>query len=455
VPKKTAYVGEVIPAVLRLGFATRLVSLDGPHLSGQGFTMHKLQGGDQPQIEAINGRKFLVYTFKTAIAPARPGKLDIGPVKATAKIVIPGSARRSRSGSAFDIFNMDDFFNDPFFADPFGRSEKQELPIESQPAPLEVKPLPANAPANFGGAIGNFSMTVDANPKSVQVGDPITVTATISGRGNFDRVTAPALEDEQGWHKYPPSSKFKQDDEVGISGGKTFETVLSPNERKQSISPLVFSFFDPVKEHYVTLKSDEIPIRVTGGSAPAAAPAAASAAAATPPPAVAASPPAKQDILHQLNERPARAESFVPLYARPNFWLVQAIPLAGLLALLVWKFRRARREDRQAQRLAALNHESAELMRKLRRQEGSPHEYYVNAARAVQIKTALAKNIEPNMVDVDTAGATFDLDDDSRQQLRQLFARSDELRYSGTDNGGQSASPDNRREVLHLIEHLR
>jgi hypothetical protein len=42
-------------------------------------------------------------------------------------------------------------------------------------------------------------------------------------------VNAPLLEDDRGWHKYPPSSKFKQDDEVGISGTKTFEMVVSPN----------------------------------------------------------------------------------------------------------------------------------------------------------------------------------------------------------------------------------
>src|SRR5256885_8375495 len=41
---------------------------------------------------------------------------------------------------------------------------------------------------------GNFAMTVDAKPKTVQVGDPITVTSTISGRGNFDRMNGPALE---------------------------------------------------------------------------------------------------------------------------------------------------------------------------------------------------------------------------------------------------------------------
>ena len=90
---------------------------------------------------------------------------------------------------------------------------------------MEVKPLPPNAPPDFNGAVGTFTMKSDANPKKVQVGDPITVTAAITGRGNFDRVTAPALENDSGWHKYPPSDKFKQDDDVGISGAKTFETV--------------------------------------------------------------------------------------------------------------------------------------------------------------------------------------------------------------------------------------
>ena len=80
-------------------------------------------------------------------------------------------------------------------------------------------------------------MKAEANPKKAQVGDPITVTTTITGRGNFDRVTAPVLEDERGWHKYPPSDKFKQDDDVGISGTKTFETVLSAKENKQALPP--------------------------------------------------------------------------------------------------------------------------------------------------------------------------------------------------------------------------
>ena len=294
-------------------------------------------------------------------------------------------------------------------------------------------------------------MTVDANPKSVQVGDPITVTSTISGRGNFDRVNAPALEDERGWHKYPPSSKFKQDDDVGISGTKTFEMVLSPNEKKQSISPFVFSYFDPAKENYVTLRSEPIPIHVEGGAVAAATPAPSVApsqpGSATPATAAAKPTPKPQDILDQLTERPARSQSFTPLYARSSFWLVQIIPLLALVGLVGWKIRQMRLGDREAQRTAVLQQEATELMRKLRRKDTSPQEYFSQASRAVQVKTALAsgsRRIDPNTVDAETAATTFRLDENSRAQLQQLFARSDEMRYSGARNGAGGLSAESR-----------
>jgi len=327
---------------------------------------------------------------------------------------------------------------------------------------LEVKPLPKNAPPSFSGAIGNFTMATDANPKTVPVGDPITVTTTISGRGNFDRVNAPVLEDERGWHKYPPSSKFKQDDEVGLSGTKTFEMVLSPNEKKQGLPLLAFSYFDPVKEQYVTLHSEPIPINVQGGAVVAQNAGAAQSAAPTPSTA-AARPPVptatkQQDILYQLTERPQGAESFASIYTQRVFWAAQLIPLLALIGFAGWKIRRARIDNREAQRIAALRHETTDLMHKLHRNDVSPREYYAEASRVVRLKAALAsgnRRIDPNMVDVETAAETFKLNSDSRDRLRRLFEQSDEWQYSGAHNGPGRISPESRREVLELIENLR
>jgi hypothetical protein len=466
VPSKTAYVGEIVPVQIRMGFDPRVRPrlIEPPEITGQGFTAQKLQQSAE-NTETISGRLYEVVTYKTAIAAARAGKFEIGPVKAKAQVVLPRrqSPPRTRGRSPFDLFDQDDPFSDPFFSNPFAQlGERREVEIKSEPVALEVKPLPPHAPPSFSGAIGNFTMTTEAKPKTVQVGDPITVTSTISGRGNFDRVNAPVVEDERGWHKYPPSSKFKQDDEVGLSGTKTFETVLSPNDKKQGLPLLAFSYFDPVKEQYVTLHSESIPINVEGGAA-IAQNAGASQPGSSPPAAVAARPPSPaatkpQDILYQLTDLPTRAESFAPIYTRNVFWAAQVLPLLALIGFAGWKIRRARIDNREAQRIAALQHEATDLMHKLHRNDVSPREYYAEASRVIRVKAALAsgnRRIDPNMVDVETAAETFKLNSDSRDRLRRLFEQSDEWQYSGARNGPGRVSPESQREVLELIQNLR
>jgi hypothetical protein len=267
-------------------------------------------------------------------------------------------------------------------------------------------------------------------------------------------VTAPALEDERGWHKYPPSSEFKQDDDVGISGTKTFETVLSANERKDKIPAQLFSYFDPAKEQYVTLRAEPIPVRVEGGTAPQTKPAPAPQ---TPANAPSAAPrqATQQEILHQVTELPAEPQSFRPLYEQRSFWLAQLIPFVGLLGFIAWKIRAAHLNNRELQRREALQHEAVALQRSLHREEFSPEEYFSRASRAVQLKTALMQNVDPNSVDADVAASAFRMDDETRLRLRRLFEKSDEARYSGTHNGVRLLPAETRSEVLELIDNLR
>jgi hypothetical protein len=456
--QRVAYVGEPLPIAVRLGINTQTPPAqewNRPEISTQGLTIQN-SAKIERNSESINGRNYVVYTYKATIVPTRAGKFEISPLQEKIIVIIPvrrePQSQAPHRRSLLDVFDIDPLLGD------LGRVQPREITLTSEPVTLQVKPLPPNAPASFSGAVGNFAMTAEANPKSVQVGDPITVTATISGRGNFDRVNAPSIEDDRGWHKYPPSSKFKQDDDVsdvGISGAKTFEIVLSPNEKKQAVPPLAFSYFDPVKEQYVTLRSEPVPIQVEGNALPAAR---LSAATANPQPAPepSARPASKpQDILYQLTELPVRSQSFTPLYARSVFWMAQLIPLLALLGIAGWKIRQARIDNREAQRIAALQQEATELMRKLRRKDTSPQEYFSQASRAVQVKTALARNVDPNVVDVEVAAKTFGLDEGERAQLRRLFARSDEMRYSGAQNGAGTTTPQDRHELLEFIESLR
>src|SRR5438552_3388992 len=361
VPSKTAYVGEIVPVQVRMGFDPRVRPrlVEPPEITGQGFTAQKLQQSGE-NTETISGRPYEVVTFKTAIAAARAGKFEIGPVKAKAQVVVPRrqSAPRSRPRSPFDL--------------------------------------------------------------------------------------------------------LEQDDEVGLSGTKTFEMVLSPNDKKQGLPLLAFSYFDPVKEQYVTLHSEPIPINVQGGAAVAQNAGAGQSAAPTPSTGTARPPvptaTKQQDILYQLTERPRAAESFAPIYTQRVFWAAELIPLLALIGFAGWKIRRTRIDNREAQRVAALRHEATDLMHKLHRNDVSPREYYAEASRVVRLKAALAsgnRRIDPNMVEVETAAETFKLNSDSRDRLRRLFEQSDEWQYSGAHNGPGRVSPESRREVLELIENLR
>jgi hypothetical protein len=455
--KTTAYVGEMIPAVVRVGFNVRtpVESLgNGAEITGQGFTAQKMREPRQT-IETIGGRTYQVFTFKTALSPARSGKIEVGPVQVNAVVRIPRTNSRNQTMPR-DLFDQNDPFMDNFFRDPlFTPSTPQEVKIKSDPVTLEVKSLPPGAPADFGGAVGNFTLSAEAKPKTAQVGDPFTITATLTGRGNFDRVTAPAFEDEHGWHKYPPSSDFKQDDDIGISGTKKFETVLSANERKDKIPAQLFTYFDPAKEQYVTLRADPIPVRVEGGTAPQATTAPAVSQAPKTAPSQAPRTATQQEILHQLTELPAETQSFTPLFARRTFWLAQLIPLIALLGFIVWRLRVAHLNNREAQRREALQHEAAALQRSLHRDDVAPEEYFSRASRAVQLKTALLRNIDPNIVDADVAAGAFRMDEATRTRLRRLFEKSDEARYSGAGNGIRLLPAETRNEVLELIDNLR
>jgi hypothetical protein len=210
----------------------------------------------------------------------------------------------------------------------------------------------------------------------------------------------------------------------------------------------------------MTLHSEPVAITVQGGppapnvaAQPPSSPA--NAARARPPVATATRP---QDILYQLTEPSRTVESFQPIYTRRIFWAAQSVPLAALFIFAGWKIRRARLDNRQARRIAVLQHEAAELMHKLRRDDTSPQEYYAEASRVVRLKAALAsgnRGIDPNVVDAETAANTFKLDTDSRDRLRRLFEQNDEWQYSGTHNGPGRISPESRRDVLELIENLR
>ena len=449
--KMSAYVGEMIPVEVRFTVDARVKwqPVAMPEIAGEGFTKQKMPEPRRPEQVVKDGRDYDVMIFKTAITPGRAGKITIGPAEVVYNAQIP-RGRKSGPRSPFDIFD-DDVFGDPFFA------QTQQIRAKGAAVELTVKPLPAaGRPGDFSGAVGKFQFSAAGTPNRVKVGDPVTMKLRVTGRGNFDRMDAPVLKDAGGWRSYPPSGVFQKADgeELGISGTKTFEMAVIPEERKTQMPVFSFSFFDPEAEKYVTQLSDPAALQVEGAKAPAPAPVATAREAVSRPgdaadPAPATAPPAADDILGLRYEAGVR-RTFEPLYERREFWLAQAGILAVLLALAGLRVRRG--PDAAAAQAAALRQEKAALLAKLRGGKLAHAEFFDAAARVVQIDTALATGVKAGGVDAPAARALAGGDAALAAMIGEVFDARAELLFAGGGREEGEVTGEVRERVISSLE---
>lgn len=456
-PKTNAYVGEALPAELRLYVDQRVQCQlqQMPGFSGDGFTAQKFNQPQQRQVTK-DGRTMVLVIFKTAITPVKAGKLTLPAAEINAIAILPAKRPRMPRG----MTGMGDVFSDPFFGGAF--NTQQQVVIRPDPVEMEIKPLPtADRPRSFSGAVGQFTLETKAAPMHVRTGDPVTLTAIVTGVGSFDRMGAPLMGEAPGWRAYPPSGKFKADDEVGISGAKTFEAAVIAETPHAELPPVEFSFFNPSTEKYETLKGDRLALTVEG--APIASPTPTPAPIAAVPTATPAATPAPKasDIQYIQLDPGAWGASFEPVWRTHRFWLAQLLPLSALLALGGWRFRRAQGNNGNLRRAASLQRAKQAAWGTLRREKIANGEFYDAAIRVLQIETALGQldtPREPSTVDAEAACESRPLDPDTAEGVRQLFATHDQWRYAGAGAGNGSPAdpvyPDRREQALRTLEQF-
>lgn len=444
IPGGDVYLGQAIPVELRIHFDSRVraQAQGGPTITGDGFTTRKFLEARVAQ-ERRSGRPFEVVTFRTSITPVKAGKLQIGPGELGCVVVLPESRQR-RGNSPFD-----DLLNSPF-PDPFGmRGTQKQITIRTDPVELDVKALPvAGRPAGFSGAVGQFQLEADVQPRKGAVGDPITITSKVKGRGDFDRLAAPVLESNEGLREYPASSKFLADDDLGLSGSGTFEQVVIPEKKVPSIPGMEFSYFDPVEGKYQTLRTPPVLVQLTGEAAQAPAPAAPNssgpASSATPTPSVAATPPVAKEIYHIFDTLGPSA-SFTPYYRRTEFWAANAV------GLILWAAVVGGVLARRGRRLKSAEHPEwkHELALDLRSLAARPDDATL-AVRAVSLAAAIRSGGLPEAQSADTAVTALGLGTEEGSLVRELFARRDAAKYSGGASPGGVAL-----DARPLIDALR
>ena len=140
------------------------------------------------------------------------------------------------------------------------------VPITSSSTAIEVKPLPANAPSDFIGGVGSFTMKSSIDRKTLKQGDVITLIVEVEGYGNLQNISEPKLNLPKGFVIYGDPI-VKEDISFGSRGAEgkiTYEYNIQVTKFGDLTFPATtLSYFDPIKEKYVQISSEETKLSVS------------------------------------------------------------------------------------------------------------------------------------------------------------------------------------------------
>jgi len=149
----------------------------------------------------------------------------------------------------------------PARIDTRGRPEHEFVVASAGPVEITVREPPlADRPPSYMGAIGHFRCGAELVPTSARVGDPLTLTIWLQGRGTFDQAVAPRLDDVPdvagNFRVYEPT-------EETVGDQRRFIFSLRPLTRDlHEFPPIPLSYFDVDRERYVTLQTAAIPLAI-------------------------------------------------------------------------------------------------------------------------------------------------------------------------------------------------
>ena len=428
-PRTRVYAGQTFTAQLQVYLredVQRFGNFDLLSTPADGLSIGKNATGERSRTQ-IGEKMYTVVPITIGLTATKTGRLSLGPFTASIVVVLP-----SQNGG------------DPFFQQFFNTGEQRRLSLATEQVALESLPLPENKPASFSGAIGTYTMVVNAGPTNVTVGDPITVHVEINGRGAFDDVKLP----EQAWtdfKAFAPTTKFDSADPIGLAGKKVFEEIVTPqNPNVHELPPVVFSFFNPDDGAYHTLSQPATPLSVRSAGA-------------TPTPTFAGGgnpEHASRDILPVKRELGSVTHPGAPLVMKPIFWTAQAMPVMAFLAAFFWRRRvdQLANNPRLRRRLAV-----TELLRvgqvDLRRfaAENHPEQFFATLFRLLQEQLGErldrpASSITEAVLEESQAGREMPVG--LLDELRELFQLCNQARYAPVQGTSELNSVAGRFEKV-------
>ena len=207
----------------------------------------------QLTLETVNGQTYRVGVLRQLLLfPQRTGTIKIGGCKLNAVVRIQSRA----GGGGRSIF--DDFFE---------TYQDVRKVLTTEPVTVEVLPLPANKPATFNGAVGNFNITSSINRQHLKANESVTVKVVISGNGNLKLLKNPEIKFPADFEVYDPKvTNNIKTTAAGTVGSKVIEYLAIPRfQGKYTIPGVTFSYFDPNSRTYKTSRTQSFDLQVDKG----------------------------------------------------------------------------------------------------------------------------------------------------------------------------------------------
>ncbi len=256
VDRTKVYQGEQITVSYKVYTRVQILSYNiakSPAFTG--FWSEDLEVPKQIQTtnEMVNGKEYAVGLLrKLALFPQRSGTLSLDPMEIEVTVPI-----RKQSHDFFDNF--------------FDNSTPVQYKTATDPVTISVQPLPSeNIPGGFNGAVGLYQMETHLDKQDVKTNDAVTLRITITGQGNLKLLEPPAISFPADLERFDPKiSNSLSTQGNRIAGSRTFEYLLIPRHSgDQKIPSFTFSYFDTVKQKFVSLRSPEFVLKVQRGSEP-------------------------------------------------------------------------------------------------------------------------------------------------------------------------------------------
>ena len=362
VSKLSPYVNEPITIVYKLYFAQNVNPIDVDVVDMPKYNDFWSYNVDIPNrnidTSIYKGERYnFVEWRKVVLYPQRAGKLEIKPLSLDVTVNVPTGKR--------------DFFQRVIY------TQVPKL-VSAGNLTINVKPLPTEGqPDDFSGAVGNFSIDVSNSKKQSKANESLQAKVKISGRGNLRLFGMPNLQTPSAIEQYEPeTSENIRSNLSGMSGSITQSYTLIPQvQGKYPIPSIEFSFFNPKKKTYETIKSSEQLVDVTEGPLAnrAVNPT-------TPSAAVSIDSPFKFIALDT---------SFVPIntptfFRSTLFYLLWASPLGLVLLFMVYARRKQKQlGDTEGVRMRTANRMARKYLSEAKRNLNNSEEFYVALERAL------------------------------------------------------------------------